>query len=449
MRINPLKHIRIFILAALILIVPHDAIGEIQPKRLQLSNGLTLLLLERHALPIVNVEVLIKAGSSKDTKGKEGLANLTAEMFTEGTERRSASQISEEIDFVGGSLSTTGDTDYSRVNLIILKKDVEVGFNLLSDILINPAFKEKEFERVKNEVLSSLIQQKDEPGTIAEKAFEKLLFGDHPYNHPPQGLEESLPEITRDDIVSFHKKYYIPNNAIIAVVGDVTEKEVLSLLERYLGKWGKKILPKEEMSQAPRLSKRTVSLIEKDITQANIHLGHIGISRSNPDFYAAYVMNYILGGGGFSSRLMREIRDNQGLAYSIYSSLDSRLYTGAFKVVMQTKNENSNRAIEGILKELERIRSEPVSDKELAEAKSYLMGSFPLRFDTNKKVVSQLTYVEYYSLGLNYFKEFPKKIEAVTKEDVLSAARKYIDPARYILIIVADQEKAKIKTDVN
>lgn len=449
MRINPLKHIRIFILAALILIIPYDAIGEIQPKRLQLSNGLTLLLLERHALPIVNVEVLIKAGSSKDTKGKEGLANLTAEMLTEGTEKRSASQISEEIDFVGGSLSTTGDTDYSRVNLIILKKDVEVGFNLLSDILINPVFKEKEFERVKNEVLSSLIQQKDEPGTIAEKAFEKLLFDDHPYNHPPQGLEESLPEITRDDIVSFHKKYYIPNNAIIAVVGDVTEKEVLSLLERYLGKWGKKILPKEEMSPTPRLSKRTVSLIEKDITQANIHLGHIGISRSNPDFYAVYVMNYILGGGGFSSRLMREIRDNQGLAYSIYSSLDSRLYTGAFKVVMQTKNENSNRAIEGILKELERIRSEPVSDKELAEAKSYLMGSFPLRFDTNKKVVSQLTYVEYYSLGLNYFKEFPKKIEAVTKEDVLSAARKYIDPARYILVIVADQEKAKIKSNVN
>ncbi len=406
-------------------------------------------MLERHALPIVNVEVLIKAGSSKDTKGKEGLANLTAEMLTEGTEKRSASQISEEIDFVGGSLSTTGDTDYSRVNLIILKKDVEVGFNLLSDILINPVFKEKEFERVKNEVLSSLIQQKDEPGTIAEKAFEKLLFDDHPYNHPPQGLEESLPEITRDDIVSFHKKYYIPNNAIIAVVGDVTEKEVLSLLERYLGKWGKKILPKEEMSPTPRLSKRTVSLIEKDITQANIHLGHIGISRSNPDFYAVYVMNYILGGGGFSSRLMREIRDNQGLAYSIYSSLDSRLYTGAFKVVMQTKNENSNRAIEGILKELERIRSEPVSDKELAEAKSYLMGSFPLRFDTNKKVVSQLTYVEYYSLGLNYFKEFPKKIEAVTKEDVLSAARKYIDPARYILVIVADQEKAKIKSNVN
>ncbi len=447
--INTMKHIRIFVFFLLILLSPQDALTEIQPKTLQLSNGLILLLLERHTLPIVNVEVLIKAGSSKDPKGKEGLVNLAAEMLTEGTETRNANLISEEIDFIGGRLSATANSDYSKVNLTILKKDVERGFSLLSDVLINPAFKEKEFERVRNEVLSSLIQQKDEPATIAEKAFEKLLFGEHPYNHPPEGLEESLPSITRDDAVSFHKKYYIPNNAIIAIVGDVTEKEALSLLERYLGKekWKKAELPTEDISKASKLAKKLIKPINKDITQANIHIGHLGISRNNPDFYAAYVMNYILGGGGFSSRLMKEIRDNQGLAYSISSTLDSRFYSGTFKVIIQTKNENANKAVEGILKELERIRLEPVSDRELAEAKSYLIGSFPLRFDTNKKVVSQLTYVEYHGIGLDYFKEFTKKIEAVTKEDVLSVARKYIDPERYILVVVANQEKANIKTE--
>ena len=194
----------------------------------------------------------------------------------------------------------------------------------------------------------------------------------------------------------------------------------------------------------PKLTNKNVELIDKDLTQATIHLGHIGISRKNPDFYTLIVMNYMLGGGGFSSRLVEDIRDNQGLAYSVSSGFDAGLYEGPFKVVMQTKNENANKAINAILKHIEDIRTNPVKDNELNDARSYIVGSFPLRLDTNSKMAGLLSLIEFYDLGLNYFTEYPKKINAVTKEDILKAAKKYLDPKNYLLVVVAKQKEAEI-----
>ncbi len=329
-----------------------SASPKIEPKRVVLKNGMTLLIVEAHALPVVNVSVAIKTGAIYDPPGKSGVANLTGVLLDEGTKTRSSRQIAEEIDFIGGRLSTSGGTDYSSASLVVLKKDIKTGLELLSDVLLNPVFPEEEFERKKKETLASILSDKDDPGVVASKAFYKAVFGAHPYGTPTEGDEESLERITREDIVTFYQKYYKPNNTIIAIVGDVDSKEAVNLIETYFKSWKREKISFPEIPSVEKVKRQEAVLIDKNITQANILLGHTGISRDNPDYYSVVVMNYILGGGGFSSRLTKEIRDNKGLAYSVYSRFDVNKYPGAFAVTIQTKNESAPVAIEGILSEL-------------------------------------------------------------------------------------------------
>lgn len=255
------------------------------------SNGMTVLLVERHALPTVHVEVLIKAGSIHDPQEKAGLANLTALLLDEGTASRSSTQIAEGIDFIGASLSSSADTDYTSVSLRVLKKDVRVGFDILSDILLRPTFPKEEVERKRQQVLGAITAQKDEPGIVAEKAFNRLLFGTHPYHRPVEGLEETIPQIQQEDITAFHQTYYRPNNTIMAVVGDITRQELEDLLRRYFKPWEKKKVQTLELPEPPRRAAPQLEVIDKDLTQANILLGHLGIERNNPDFYPLVVMN--------------------------------------------------------------------------------------------------------------------------------------------------------------
>jgi zinc protease len=227
-------------------------------------------------------------------------------------------------------------------------------------------------------------------------------------------------------------------------VGDATEKEITTLLNGYFGTWQKKELPLLPSVQPPSLDKTVVQKIDKPITQANIDMGHIGISRENPDFYACVVMNYILGGGGFTSRLMDNIRDNKGLAYDVHSGFAAQKEPGAFTITIQTKNESANEVIAETLKEVRRMQAEPVSLKELNDAKAYLTGSFPLRMDTSVKIAGMLTSIENFNLGLDYPRKYQALIDAVTREDVQRVAKKYLHPDAMMIVVVADQEKAKI-----
>ena len=413
--------------------------------RAVLANGMTLLHSEKTGLPIVTVVVAIKAGSVAETAEKAGLANLTADLLNEGTKKRSSKEISDAIEFVGGSLSTSGGADYITVSLSVLKKDVGLGFDLLSDIILNPAFSDDELQRRKTSIKNSIIQQKEEPGTIASKAFAEAVFGKHPYGRPVEGTEESLDRITRADIVSFHQEYYVPNSTILTVVGDISKSELKSLIEKYFMSWQAKEVKEVSLPFPDSAEKPKVIKIQKNITQANIILGHLGIRRDNPDYYAVSVMNYILGGGGFASRLMDNIRDNKGLAYDVHSSFPASKYGGSFQAELQTKNESANTAIKETLKEIERISTEPVSDKELGDAKAYLTGSFPLRIDSNRKIAGFLTAVEYYGLGLDYVDNYRKFIEAVTKDDILRVAKKYLHPDNFVLVVVGDMEKSALQ----
>ena len=312
-------------------------------------------------------------------------------------------------------------------------------------MVMNPAFNDDEINRKKKITKNWLVQQNEEPGAVASIAFSKAVFGKHPYARQVQGTVDSLDLISRQDIVDFHNTFFSPNNTIMSVVGDISRDELRSLLEKHLGKWQQKTVTAIDLPAVRASDNPTVIKIDRDLVQANIIFGHVGISRDNPDYYAVSVMNYILGGGGFVSRLMDNIRDNKGLAYDVHSYFSASKFSGSFRAGLQTKNESANTAIDEVLREMERIRTEPVSDKELQDAKSYLTGSFPLRIDSNSKIAGFALAVEFNDLGLDYVDKYPSLINAVTKEDILRVANKYLDTKNYVLVVVGNIEKTKLR----
>jgi len=430
-------------------------VDALDVKRTVLPNGLIVLHSEKQNLPIVMVTLLVKASPFNEPKAKAGLANLTSELLTEGTKNRTSSDISEEIEFIGASLDASAGKDYTVVTLSVLKKDVHKGFELFSDILLHPVFPQTEIDRKKELIKGSLRQREEDPSFLAERAFKKEVFGEHPYGRLIEGSVETIDTIKREDMIKFYLDYFLPNNSLLSVVGALTTEELNSLIKRYLVEWKNVELPYNP--PLPLLSKRglgglldgkktkKIITIDKDLTQATIILGHLGISRESPDYYAVAVMNYILGSGGFSSRLMQSIREEMGLAYDVRSSFTAHKETGDFHAEVQTKNESAHVVIAEILKQMERIRKEHVSDEELSDAKSYLTGSFPRRLDTNRKIADFLASVEFYNLGLDYVEKYPGYINSVTKDDVLRVARKYLNPEHYVLVVIANQKKTMLK----
>ncbi|MDH5767388.1 MAG: insulinase family protein [Nitrospirota bacterium] len=433
---------------------PHYA-DALEVKKTVLPNGLTVIHSEKHSLPIVMVTLLIKASPLNEPKEKAGLANLTADLLTEGTKNRTSSDISEEIEFIGALLDASAGKDYTVVTLSVLKKDIHKGFELFSDILLHPVFPQTEIERKKRLIKGSLRQSEEDPSFLAERAFKREVFGEHPYGRLIEGSVETIDTIKREDLTKFYSDYFLPHNSLLSVVGALTPEELNALIGKYLGEWKNAELPYNPSSPPfskggqeglldEKSSKRIIK-IDKDLTQATIILGHLGISRDNPDYYAVSIMNYILGGGGFSSRLMESIRDEMGLAYDVSSSFTAPKETGDFQAEVQTKNESANKVIDEIRRQMNRIREEKVSDEELSDAKSYLTGSFPRRLDTNRKIADFLTTVEFYNLGLDYVEKYPGYINSVTKDDILRVARKYFNPENSVLVVVANQEKAMLK----
>jgi zinc protease len=433
---------KLIMFVVLLFLIPGISFG-LDAKREVMDNGLIVLHTERNNLPIVKVSLLVKASPLDEPPEKAGLANLTAQMLSEGTRNRTSQQISEEIEFVGGSVGASADEDYIMVSLSVLKKDIENGFDIFSDILLTPTFPGKELNIQKELITGSLQQSEEDPGYVAEKTFAKAVFGEHPYGRQVEGTVESVRAIERDALVAFHAKYFRPNNSILSVAGDISFAELKALINKYLSHWSKGKIPDRKEFKINDISSPKVIRIDKDLTQANIIIGHIGIERSNPDYYAVSVMNYILGGGGFASRLMQIIRDKMGLAYDVHSYFRASKERGFFQAEVQTKNKSANTAISEILKQMKKIQDEDVSVEELSDAKSYLTGSFPRRLDTMAKLSQLLALVEFYDLGMNYDKDYIEHINEVGIDDVRRVANKYLHPDHYVLVIVADQEKVK------
>jgi zinc protease len=409
-----------------------------------LDNGLKVIVIEHHELPVVAFRMVFKTGSASDPSGKAGLADLTAGLLRKGTESRTATQIAEEIDFVGGSLGAGSGRDATYATCTVLKKHFDVGLDLLSDIILSPTFADDEIERLRKQTLAAIKQQKDDPGSVAEEKFREFLFGNHPYGQPSEGTETSVAALTKDDIVNFHQTYYVPNNAILAVVGDVKHEDALIKVKAKLSGWKGGQVAAPGYVQPPAIKGYQILLVDKpDLTQTYIRMGHLGVERSNPDYFAVKVMNYILGGGGFSSRMMDEIRSQRGLTYGIGCNFDYNKLQGAYTVSTFTQNDSTAAAIAAIIEQIENFRAAGPSDKELADTKSFYTGYFPLQLETPSQIATEILNVELYDLGEDYLKSYRKNINAVTRADVQRVAQKYLDPKNLKLVVVSKAEDVK------
>ena len=439
-----MKKLSSALIVAILVLLTSLAHADMVPNRSVLSNGLVLLTSQQPALPMVSIELLIDAGSRLEEPNQTGLANITSKLLTYGTTRRSALQISDTLDFIGAGLQTGVGEDVASISLTILRKDLSTGLELLAEILTSSTFPQAEIDRQKQTITAAIKAQEEDPGAVAGKAFAAALFPQSPYGRPVEGTEASIKNLKQPSLKEFFSRYYRPNRSIMAVVGDVSEAEITQALNRAFRNWSK-----GATSLAPpapsRIGTAQTLRINKDLTQANIILGHASVPRSHPDYYAIQVMNYILGGGGFSSRAMDSIRNERGLAYSVYSYVAADKSHGSFQFVMQTKNETAQEAIRLARDEIQRIREQPVSEQELNDAKDYLTGSFALRFDTNRKVAGFLAQVEFFNLGLDYPKRYTELISKVSRADVQRVAKEFLYPDRLITVIVGNQKKIEEK----
>lgn len=438
------KWLPIWLLGWIAIILPSSLEARLSAQRSVLGNGLVLLTSEQRDLPMVTLNLLIEAGSRFDPPGEQGLANLTSRLLTYGTKARKALEISDTIDFIGAELSTGSGEELATISMTVLKEHMPIGLELLGEILTSSVFPQEEVDRQKQQIIASIKGKQEDPGEIAQKKFMGALYPRSFYGLPVEGTEDSVKAVERASLVKFYERYYRPNRAILTVVGDVSQQEIVAGLEKALQGWKEGDSSKEAVAP-PATGQAEFIRLNKNITQANIIMGHEGVPRDDPDYYAIQVMSYILGGGGFSSRLMESIRNQRGLAYSVYSMFYSEKHVGTFQVTMQTKNENAGEAIRIAKEEIGRIREHGVSEEELTAAKNYLTGSFPLRLDTNRRIAGFLSQVEYFGLGLDYVERYSDLIRKVSREDILRVAKRYLQPDRLIVVVVADQEKAALK----
>ncbi len=444
MRVPPLSRVATVVLLVVLVLAPAaspraqtPAAAPALAERLTLPNGLVVLVTERHALPIVIVRVAVGAGAVLDPLDKPGLANLTALTLVRGTRTRSGPEIDRAIEFVGGSLEAEGGRDWSEVALSVLRRDLGLGLDLLADVLLRPTFLAEEFERKREEVRASVRRSDEDPETVAGRLFRRLIFPGHPYAAPIPGTEESLGRLTRDDVVAFYGAAYRPETTVVAVVGDVTVGEVREALAARFGGWrGPAASPASPGLVTLGAPART-EMVQRDLTQATILVGQATVTRPHPDYYPLVIASQILGGGS-SSRLYSRVREERGLAYSVYSQYAPARYGGMLLVGVQSENARVREVLALVREELVRIRRERVSDEELARAKAYLVGSFPLRMDTNAELAGLLLVVEQSGLGLDYPARYRQAVQAVTVEDVLRAVRAHWDPDLMSLAIVAN-----------
>ena len=431
--------------AALAVLLAYAAPAQaLQIVRTKLSNGAILLVSEQHQLPMVTVAIAFDAGSRHDPVGKAGLASLTAQCLEQGTRELTSAQFNRKIDFMGSSVSVGADSDWATASFKSLKRYTPQTLHLLAQVIMEPGLRDADILRKRAQVVADIKAAREDPGYVASITFRKALFGAGPYGHPPEGEPGSVAKLTPEDVRDFYSSYYRLGSAVIAVVGDVKASEIKDTLDKELAR-PTGTVPAQTPPSAPVVPEGIhPTLVDRNIAQANVVLGFGGIARSNPDFYRLQVMNYILGGGGFASRLVKSVRSKAGLAYSVASFFDADKFPGAFKVVLQTKNQSSNEALKLVVEQLHAIQEKPVSPAELESAKKFLVGSFPLKLDRQSSIASFMLGIELNHLGLDYADRYPKLIEAVTLEDVQRMARKYLHPDAFILVAVANQKVAAI-----
>jgi predicted Zn-dependent peptidase len=397
-------------------------------------------VVEAHEVPIVQVNLVVLAGSGNDPAGKFGVASLTSAMLDEGAGTRTALDIADAVEFLGASLSTTSSFDSSAVRLSVPVARLQAALPVMADVALGPTFPDDELNRVKQERLTALLQAKDEPESIAPMAFSRLVFGPrHRYGTGAVGTESTLKALSAADLRAFHAAAYRPSNATLVVAGDVTADAVMPLLEKQFGAWkGGTLVARVAVPAAPQPPGAGFVLIDvPGAEQSQIRIGWVGVSRATPDYFALQVMNTILG-GSFTSRLNQNLREEHGYSYGAGSRFDMRLSPGPFFATAGVQSDKTAEALREFFKELGDI-AKPVGQEELTKAKNYIALGFPSEFESTADLSGRLEESIMYQLPDDYFELYIQRIQAVTAADVLRVAARYIQPSRFTVVVVGDR----------
>lgn len=415
--------------------------------RRELPNGLELLIVEHHELPVANFLLLVKSGYEEDPARTPGLVSLTASMLDEGAGRRNALAIASQQALLGANLGTGAGFDASTISLQTPTAQLDSALALFADVALRPTFPQGELDRLRAERLTLLTQLKDRGPAIADIVFPAVLYGrEHPYGRPTLGTEQSVGGIARADLVRFYEAHYRPNNATLIVVGDVDPDAITQQVNRLFGAWQSRPVPASAAASALRApAARVVHVVDKPgAAQSSVRVGAVGVARSTDDYFPIIVMNTVFG-ASFGSRLNQNLRERKGYTYGARSYFDMRAQPGPFAAVAEIVGEKTDSALVEFIRELTLIRDTVPAD-ELAQAKRFLQTQLPGDFETPSDIASRLVPIALYGLPLDFYNNYSQRVEAVTQADVQRVAQRYVDPSKVAIVVVGD--RAKIESGI-
>jgi predicted Zn-dependent peptidase len=408
-------------------------------ERVVLKNGMVLYILEDHELPLLSLSAIIRAGSIYDPPDKSGLAELAGKvMRSGGTTSLSAEQINDRLEYVGGSVEVGIGRESGSATLSVLKKDINTGIKIFADILTNPRFDPEKLDLAKKQKIETIRRENDDPENIAFREFKRILYKDNPRGRTPS--ISSIRKIGRQDLIAFHNRFFNPENIILAISGDFHKEEIVRKLEEILGEWSKVKRPLPEVAPPGYSSVRSVSHAYKEAPQSVIVIGHLTVRKTDPDYFPFKVLNFILGEGGFNSRLISEIRSNRGLAYTVGSFYRAEPDYGAFAAICLTRSETTCQAISLIYQIIKEIKKNGVTEEELKWAKESLINKFIFTFDSSAGIVNWQMNLEYDGLCSDFLEKYPDNISKVTREDIRRVAVSYLHPEESVLMVVGNDK---------
>ena len=407
------------------------------PRETALANGLSIVVVEDHRLPLVNYRLAFRVGTAFDPPQVPGLTDLLAGLLPEGTESRSSREIAEEVARMGASLSAGSTSDYTIVGASALSNFNEQILDLMAEIVLQPSFPENEVELAKQNTKESLRQQRAQPSFLASEMVSRVMFGEHPYAIVAP-TPDSIDRTSRDEFVKFHRANFVPNNAVFIVVGDVQQEQIIQKLESLFSTWERGADLVTNFPAPPVRNKRTAYLVDRrGSAQSNIVIANSGIVRTSPDYFPMLLMHTVLGANA-SSRLFMNLREEKGYTYGAYSNLDARRTAGTFRATAEVRSPVTGDSLKEFFYELNRIRTELVSEKEINDAKSYLTGVFPIRLETQEGLTDQLVQIKMLNLPGDYLQHYRDRVQAVTVAEIQRVAEKYVKPDEAAVIVVGD-----------
>jgi zinc protease len=402
-----------------------------------LSNGLQVIAVSHHEQPAISLRLIVRAGAAQDPQSKPGTAALSASLLDQGTTTRTAEQIATSIDSIGGAMAAGAGSDLTFINAAVMRDSLDVAMQLVADVARNPAFSPQEVERQRQQIMSAMKVSYEDPDYIAGTVFDRLVYGFHPYGKPDSGTPASVTSLSRDDLTAFHKQWFGGNNAILAVVGDVTHERAFDAAEKAFGSWGKVELPAASVGSVPPATRRVIVVDRPGAVQTEIRVGHIGLPRRHKDFLALDLALKILGGEG-GNRLHRLLRSERGLTYGAEADMHALKDTGDIVVNTDTRSETTAEALRLIVDEIWRLQKQRVQQRELADAQAYLTGNFPLTIETPSAIALQVLNAVFYGLDLEELQNYRERVNAITAEDIQRVAQQYLHPDRLSIVLVGD-----------